>query len=30
MLYELMHAASWITFLAVWAMAGRILTYGRS
>jgi hypothetical protein len=27
MLAELTQAASWLTFLAMWAMAGRILTY---
>ncbi|HUE74529.1 MAG TPA: hypothetical protein VMP01_26920 [Pirellulaceae bacterium] len=27
MLAELTQAASWLTFLIVWAMAGRILTY---
>ncbi len=27
MLAELTQVASWLTFLTVWAMAGRILTY---
>jgi hypothetical protein len=27
MLAEIAQAASWLTFLVVWAMAGRILTY---
>ena len=27
MLVELTQAASWLTFLMVWAMAGRILSY---
>ena len=29
MLAELTQAASWLTFLTMWAMAGRILSYRR-